>query len=154
MNDYKALGAVTHIGQTETVAGEGAGDRFTALGAKSVLCARQEQTNIGLEERCKGLTNTFKGTVKSEFVGLDTDPAGQEAQIAALLQANPDIDAILGTGPDRGQVGHRRLADRRSQDHHRWLRHLAGHHQRPSRAGTSRSRSTSSSTCRATCRSC
>jgi simple sugar transport system substrate-binding protein len=99
VNDYKALGAVTHIGQTETVAGEGAGDRFTALGAKSVLCARQEQTNIGLEERCKGLSNTFKGTVKSEFVGKDTDPAGQEAQIAALLQANPDIDAVLGTGP-------------------------------------------------------
>jgi len=99
VNDYKELGAVTHIGQTETVAGEGAGDRFTAAGAKSVLCARQEQTNIGLEERCKGLSNTFKGTVKSEFVGLDTDPAGQEAQIAALLQANPDIDAILGTGP-------------------------------------------------------
>ena len=99
VNDYKELGAVTHIGQTETVAGEGAGERFTTLGAKSVLCARQEQTNVGLEERCEGLTNTFKGTVKSEFVGLDTDPAGQEAQIAALLQANPDIDAILGTGP-------------------------------------------------------
>jgi simple sugar transport system substrate-binding protein len=99
VNDYKALGAVTHIGQTETVAGEGAGDRFNALGAKSVLCARQEQTNIGLEERCKGLSDTFKGTVKSEFVGLDTDPTAQEGQIAALLQANPDIDAILGTGP-------------------------------------------------------
>jgi simple sugar transport system substrate-binding protein len=99
VNDYKDLGAVTHIGQTETVAGEGAGERFTTLGAKSVLCARQEQTNVGLEERCQGLSNTFKGTVKSEFVGLDTDPAGQEAQIAALLQANPDIDAILGTGP-------------------------------------------------------
>jgi len=99
VNDYKALGAVTHIGQTETVAGAGAGDRFNAAGAKSVLCARQEQTNIGLEERCKGLQSTFKGTVKSEFVGLDTDPTGQENQIAALLQANPDIDAILGTGP-------------------------------------------------------
>jgi simple sugar transport system substrate-binding protein len=99
VNDYKALGAVTHIGQTETVAGAGAGDRFNSLGAKSVLCARQEQTNIGLEERCKGLQSTFKGKVKSEFVGLDTDPAAQEAQIAALLQANPDIDAILGTGP-------------------------------------------------------
>jgi len=99
VNDYKALGAVTHVGQTETVAGAGAGDRFNAAGAKSVLCARQEQTNIGLEERCKGLQSTFKGTVKSEFVGLDTDPAAQEAQIAALLQANPDIDAVLGTGP-------------------------------------------------------
>jgi len=99
VNDYKALGAVTHIGQTETVAGAGAGDRFNALGAKSILCARQEQTNIGLEERCKGLASTFKGTVKSEFVGLDTNPTAQEDQIAALLQANPGIDAILGTGP-------------------------------------------------------
>ena len=116
VNDYKALGAVTHIGQTETVAGEGAGDRFTALGAKSVLCARQEQTNIGLEERCKGLSNTFKGTVKSEFVGLDTDPAGQEAQIAALLQANPDIDAILGTGPivTKSAIGASQTAGRKT----------------------------------------
>jgi simple sugar transport system substrate-binding protein len=114
VNDYKALGAVTHIGQTETVAGEGAGERFNELGAKYVLCARQEQTNIGLEERCTGLDNTFNGTVQSEFVGLDTDPAAQEAQIAALLQANPDIDAILGTGPvvAKGAIGAAQTAGR------------------------------------------
>jgi simple sugar transport system substrate-binding protein len=116
VNDYKALGAVTHVGQTETVAGAGAGDRFNAAGAKSVLCARQEQTNIGLEERCKGLQSTFKGTVKSEFVGLDTDPAAQEAQIAALLQANPDIDAVLGTGPivAKSAVGAAQTAGRKA----------------------------------------
>ena len=126
----------------------------TPLGAKSVLCARQEQTNTGLDERCEGLTNTFKGTVKSEFVGLDTDPAGQEAQIAALLQANPDIDAILGTGPivAKSAIGASQTAGRKtiiggfdiSPDL------IDGHQGRRRR----RSRSTSSSTCRATCRSC
>ena len=44
VNNYKDLGATTHIGQTETVAGNGAGERFNALGATHVLCARQEQT--------------------------------------------------------------------------------------------------------------
>jgi simple sugar transport system substrate-binding protein len=99
LNDYEELGAVTHIGQTETVAGEGAGDRMNELGATKVLCARQEQTNIGLEERCEGLATTFEGEVVSEFVGLDQDQAEQENQIAALLQADPAIDAVLGTGP-------------------------------------------------------
>ncbi len=117
LNNYKELGAVTHIGQTETVAGNGAGERFNALGVKSILCARQEQTNVALEERCQGLTETFKGTVKSEFVGLDADPEAQEQQIAALLQANPDIDAVMGTGPNlplraiaAGQTAGRKLA--------------------------------------------
>ncbi|MBA3286470.1 MAG: substrate-binding domain-containing protein [Acidimicrobiia bacterium] len=100
LNNYQELGAVTHVGQTETVAGEGAGERFNELGATSILCARQEQTNIALEERCEGLASTFEGEVKSEFVGLDADPTEQENQIAALLQANPDIDAVMGTGPN------------------------------------------------------
>ena len=91
---------MTHVGQNEILAGEGAGERFTKLGAKSVLCARIELANIGIDERCKGLKNSFKGTVRDEYIGVETDPAGQEAQIAALLQANPDIDAILGTGPN------------------------------------------------------
>lgn len=100
VGQYKELGGITHVGQTEIVAGEGAGERFTAAGATHVLCARQEQTNVALEERCEGLDNTFGGTVTSEFVGLDTDPTAQAAQIAALLQADPTIDAVLGTGPN------------------------------------------------------
>ncbi len=99
VNQYKALGAVTHIGQTETVAGEGAGERFNTLGAKHVLCARQEESNIGLEERCKGLKSTFKGTVTDEFVGKDDNQTEQQNTIAALLAEDDTIDAILGTGP-------------------------------------------------------
>jgi simple sugar transport system substrate-binding protein len=97
---YKELGALTHVGQTEIVAGNGAGERFNALGAKKVLCARQEQSNVGLEQRCEGLAATFSGEVVDEFIGLDVDPTEQEATIAAMLAADPDIDAVLGTGPN------------------------------------------------------
>ena len=100
LNNYEELGAITHIGQTETVAGEGAGERFNELGATKILCARQEQTNIALEERCEGLATTFEGEVVSEFVGLDADPTEQENQISAILQSDPAIDAVMGTGPN------------------------------------------------------
>lgn len=100
VGQFKEIGGTTHIGQTEIVAGHGAGEFFNELGATTVLCARQEQGNIGLEERCQGLSETFNGTVISEFVGEDGDPTGQEATISATLHANPDIDAILGTGPN------------------------------------------------------
>jgi simple sugar transport system substrate-binding protein len=100
VNNYQDLGAVTHIGQTETIAGNGAGERFNELGVTKILCGRQEQTNVALEERCAGLDETFDGEIVSEFVGLDADPEAQEQQIAALLQADPDIDGFMGTGPN------------------------------------------------------
>ncbi len=100
VNQYKDLGGVTHIGQTEVVAGNGAGERFNALGASHVLCARQEQSNVGLDERCQGLAETFSGQVTSEFIGLDATPDEQQATIAALLTADSSIDGVLGTGPN------------------------------------------------------
>ena len=33
LNDYQTIGATTHIGQSEDVAGQGAGQRFNDLGA-------------------------------------------------------------------------------------------------------------------------
>ncbi len=100
LNNWKDLGAVTHIGQDEIVAGQGAGERFNELGVAKILCGRQEQTNVALEERCDGLAETFSGEVLSEFVGEDANPTEQENQISALLQANPDVDAFMGTGPN------------------------------------------------------
>jgi simple sugar transport system substrate-binding protein len=100
LNNWQDLGAVTHVGQDEIVAGQGAGERFNELGVTTILCGRQEQTNIALEERCNGLDETFDGEVISEFVGLDADPTEQENQISALLQANPEVDAFMGTGPN------------------------------------------------------
>ena len=100
VNNYEDLGAVTHIGQTEIVAGNGAGKFFNDLGATHVLCARQEQSNIALEERCQGLAETFDGEVTSEFVGLDANPDEQQNTIASILAADESIDAVLGVGPN------------------------------------------------------
>jgi simple sugar transport system substrate-binding protein len=99
VNDYQAIGALTHVGQTEVIAGNGAGERFNTAGTKKILCARQEESNVALEERCDGLAETFSGEVMSEFVGLDADQASQQAAINAILSANPDIDGFMGTGP-------------------------------------------------------
>lgn len=98
-NDYQEIGALTHVGQTEDVAGNGAGLRFNDAGATKVLCAQQEQGNVGLTERCDGLAETFNGEVVIEFMGLDADTAEQQNTINATLAADPDIDGILGVGP-------------------------------------------------------
>lgn len=98
-NDYQDIGALTHVGQTENIAGNGAGERFNEAGATKVLCAQQEQGNVGLTERCAGLEETFEGEVVTQFVGLDADTTEQQNTINAALAADPDIDGILGVGP-------------------------------------------------------
>ena len=99
VNDYQDLGATTHVGQTEVIAGEGAGAFFNDAGATKILCGRQEPDNGALIERCDGLANTFSGEVVSEFMDLDADQTAQEAAINAALAADPDIDGFMGVGP-------------------------------------------------------
>lgn len=98
---YKEFGALTHIGQTEFVAGQGAGEKFNAAGASKVLCVIHEEGNIGLEERCDGLTDTFNGDVERFNVATTgvRDVAGTVASIQNKLIADKDIDAILTLNP-------------------------------------------------------
>lgn len=98
---YKELGALTHIGQTEFVAGQGAGEKFTAEGANKVLCVIHEEGNIGLEQRCDGLTDTFSGDVERFNVATTgvRDVAGTVSAIQNKLIADADIDAILTLNP-------------------------------------------------------
>ncbi len=98
---YKELGALTHIGQTEFVAGQGAGEKFNAAGATKVLCVIHEEGNIGLEERCDGLTDTFNGDVERFNVATTgvRDVAGTVAAIQNKLIADADVDGILTLNP-------------------------------------------------------
>ncbi|MGH9133738.1 MAG: substrate-binding domain-containing protein, partial [Ilumatobacteraceae bacterium] len=111
VNDYQEIGALTHVGQTEVIAGNGAGERFNDAGATKILCGRQEESNVALEERCDGLAETFSGEVISEFVGLDADQTAQQAAINAALSADPDIDGFMGTGPVIAMSGLRAAQD-------------------------------------------
>jgi simple sugar transport system substrate-binding protein len=98
----KAFGALAHVGQSERVAGQGAGDKFTAAGLKNVLCVVHEEANIGLEDRCAGLKDNFKGTM-TEFSVASTgvkDVKGTMTAIQNKLTADKTIDGILTLNPD------------------------------------------------------
>ncbi len=98
---YKDLGAFTHIGQDETVAGKAAGDKFNELGVKKVLCVVQEQANVGLQDRCNGAKSTFKGTLQQfNADGALADLNGAEAKIEAALKADPSIDGVFALTAD------------------------------------------------------
>jgi simple sugar transport system substrate-binding protein len=98
-DDFKALGAITHVGQTEQVAGEGAGTKLKAEGAKKLLCVIHEQSNIGLQQRCAGAKSTF-GTVEDFQVTGTADITKTQTEIASKLQADKSIDAVLTLNPD------------------------------------------------------
>jgi len=99
VNDYQEIGATSHVGQTEFIAGQGAGARFNDAGATKILCGIQEQDNVALAERCDGLADTFSGEVVASFMDLDADQTAQEAAINAALSADPDYDGFMGVGP-------------------------------------------------------
>jgi simple sugar transport system substrate-binding protein len=98
---YQELGALTHIGQTEFVAGQGAGQQFNAAGATKVLCVIHEEGNIGLEQRCDGLADAFSGEVERFNVATTgvRDVAGTVSGIQNKLISDASIDAILTLNP-------------------------------------------------------
>jgi simple sugar transport system substrate-binding protein len=99
---YRELGAITHVGQTEFVAGQGAGLQFNDAGVSKVLCVIHEEGNIGLEERCDGLADSFGGETERFNVATTgvRDIAGTLSSIQDKLIADTDIDAILTLNPN------------------------------------------------------
>lgn len=99
IDQWKQYGAITHVGQSETLAGQAAGQKLTDDGLKNVLCVIQEAGNVGLEQRCAGAKSKFSGTLTNLQVD-NTDLAGSEATIESKIQADPTIDGILTLGGD------------------------------------------------------
>jgi simple sugar transport system substrate-binding protein len=96
---YKELGILTHVGQTEFIAGQGAGERMAEAGVTNTLCVNQEVGNQALDQRCEGFADGLGG-IPAEVVAVDlTDPAAAEQAIAAAIQADPTVDGILTLGP-------------------------------------------------------
>jgi simple sugar transport system substrate-binding protein len=103
-NDSKALGAITHVGQDEVVAGRAAGQRLKAAGVKKVLCVIHEQNNIGLQQRCQGVKEGFGGTVENVQVKGPADLATTQTEIKSKLQSDKSIDAVITLNPDIGET--------------------------------------------------
>ncbi|MET7617426.1 substrate-binding domain-containing protein [Streptomyces sp. NPDC005408] len=93
----KAVGALSHIGQDESVAGEAVGEELNKRGKKKAVCVIHEQGNVSLEARCAGVKKTFKGTVENLNVDGTNTPASTSS-IEAKLQAGKDIDAVVALG--------------------------------------------------------
>jgi simple sugar transport system substrate-binding protein len=98
---WKSFGALTHVGQDESIAGQGAGEKWNQLGAKYVLCVIHEEANVGLQQRCDGLKQTFSGTVENFSVASTgvANPAATATAIQNKLIATPQIDAIMTLNP-------------------------------------------------------
>ena len=100
--DFGRLGAITHVGQDEVVAGQGAGRRFASEGVKNLLIVVHEQGNVGLEQRFSGAKATFKGKVSRLQVTGVKDLATTQNEIRSKLQADKSIDAVLALNPQVG----------------------------------------------------
>lgn len=99
LDDYQELGAITHVGQSETIAGETAGEQFSELGASKILCVIHEAANIGLEQRCQGATEGFSGEVETLQVD-GTQRSAVSDSVLAALQADEAVDGVLALNAD------------------------------------------------------
>ncbi|WP_455432337.1 sugar ABC transporter substrate-binding protein [Streptomyces lasiicapitis] len=95
--ESKEFGALAHIGQDETIAGEAVGEELTKRGKKKALCILHEQGNVGHEQRCDGAKSTFKGKMQNLYV-TGTNMPDVQSSIEAKLQADKDIDAVVTLG--------------------------------------------------------
>ncbi|WP_254406986.1 sugar ABC transporter substrate-binding protein [Streptomyces sp. GMY02] len=93
----KSFGALTHIGQDESIAGEAVGDELGARGRKKALCVIHEQGNVGLEQRCAGAGKNFGGQLENLYVD-GTNMPDVQASIEAKLQSDKAIDAVVTLG--------------------------------------------------------
>jgi simple sugar transport system substrate-binding protein len=95
-----SLGAITHVGQTETIAGEGAGAKLKEAGATKMICIIHEQGNIGLNQRCDGAKKTFGGEVENVQVAGTADISTTLTEIQSKLESDTSVDAVLALNPD------------------------------------------------------
>jgi simple sugar transport system substrate-binding protein len=99
------LGAITHVGQDETIAGQAAGSRLAEGGAQKLLCVIHEQGNIGLNQRCDGAKEGFGGEVENLQVKGVKDISTTLTEIQSKLEADDSIDAVLTLNPDIAVAG-------------------------------------------------
>jgi simple sugar transport system substrate-binding protein len=99
--DSAELGAITHVGQDETVAGEAAGKRLAeGGGGGKLLCVVHEQGNIGLEQRCEGAREGFGGEVENLQVKGVADVNTTLTEIQSKLESDDAVSAVLTLNPD------------------------------------------------------
>ncbi|MFO7689421.1 MAG: substrate-binding domain-containing protein [Cryobacterium sp.] len=94
LEESARYGAQTHIGQSEFLAGQAAGERLTDAGVGRLICVVHEAGNSGLEERCAGAADTLDGAMTTLQVDVGNVADAQNI-ITSKLLADPGIDGVL-----------------------------------------------------------
>ena len=92
----RELGAFTHFGSNEQLAGQAVGEKLAAENFKHPICVIQAQGHVGLEARCAGVKSKVPGTEILYVNGADMTSV--ESTATAKLQAAKDADVIIGLG--------------------------------------------------------
>jgi simple sugar transport system substrate-binding protein len=91
-----------HVGQTEGIAGEGAGKQFKKAGSKKVLIVIHEASNSGLQQRAAGVKKVL-GASKVKVLTIPNakhDIPGTKSKVKAAFNADKSLDSFLGLDPD------------------------------------------------------
>jgi simple sugar transport system substrate-binding protein len=108
-----ALGALTHVGQGEFLAGQGAGSQLAAASATKVICVIHEAGNAGLEDRCAGAADSLGGSLTNVQVDI-ANVADAQNTIKSALLADPEIDGVLTLNSAIGVAAAQAAAEARS----------------------------------------
>ncbi|NWL29279.1 sugar ABC transporter substrate-binding protein [Paenarthrobacter ureafaciens] len=107
------LGAFTHFGSNETLAGEAVGAKLAADGYKHPICVIMAQGQVQLEQRCAGVKAKVPAT---EILYVDgKDMTAVQSTATAKLQASKDADVIVGLGAPYTVTILKAVADANSQ---------------------------------------
>jgi simple sugar transport system substrate-binding protein len=120
LDQYKKLGALTYIGQTELLAGQQAGKRLAAAGVRNAIVVNHQQGQLTLETRYQGVKEGLGGKVK-EFAVDGSNPTAIRNGVASAIRQNPGVQALMTLGPgaaeqalkaikDAGKLGQVKLA--------------------------------------------
>jgi simple sugar transport system substrate-binding protein len=93
---------MVHVGQTEDIAGQGAGKQFKAAGVKKVLVVIHEASNSGLTERANGVVKVMGSRAVKVLTipNAKSDIPGTKAKVQAAFKADKTITGFLGLDPD------------------------------------------------------
>ena len=107
-DDWRDVGALTYVGQTEFDAGVAAGERMAEEDVQNALCINHEQGNVTLDQRCEGFAEGMGGNVNQ--VAVDgSDPTAARNGIQTALRQNENIDGMLTLNPGVADQGLRAL---------------------------------------------
>ena len=91
-----------HVGQTEDIAGQGAGKQFKKAGAKKVLIVIHEASNSGLQQRADGVKKIMGSSAVKVLTipNAKSDIPGTKAKVKAAFTVDRKLDGFLGLDPD------------------------------------------------------